>query len=131
MMKRMIVMLMLFSVAVLGLGMRAEVASAEKDEVRTVAQAKNLKDGTNVTLIGYIVKYIGDDRYDFRDATGTIRLEIDKPRYEEEKGFFKDINDDDKRRIVAEKTRVEVRGEVDKDEKGVEIDVDSILKLGK
>ncbi len=59
MMKRMIVMLMLLSVAVLGLGMRAEVASAEKDEVRTVAQAKKLKDGTNVTLIGYIVKYIG------------------------------------------------------------------------
>ncbi len=74
---------------------------------------------------------IGDDRYDFRDATGTIRLKIDKPRYEDEKGLFKDINDDDKRRIVAEKTRVEVRGEIDKDEKGVEIDVDSILKLGK
>ena len=43
----------------------------------TVKQALTLADDTRVQLKGYVVKAIGDEKYEFRDATGSITVDID------------------------------------------------------
>ena len=42
-----------------------------------VAKAKNLPDETSVTLTGVVSKHLQGDHYEFKDATGTISIEID------------------------------------------------------
>ena len=49
---------------------------AAKNQV-SVAKAKTLKDETGVTLKGTIVKHIAGDDFEFKDATGTIILDVD------------------------------------------------------
>lgn len=49
---------------------------AAKNHV-SVAKAKTLKDETGVTLTGTIVKHIAGDDFEFKDATGSIMLDID------------------------------------------------------
>jgi len=44
----------------------------------TVKQALTLKDDTEVQLKGYVVKALGDEKYQFRDSTGSITVDIDK-----------------------------------------------------
>jgi uncharacterized protein (TIGR00156 family) len=80
--------------------------------VVTTVEAAALADDTAVKLQGYIVKSLGDERYEFRDDSGTIVVEIDG---------------DDWHGIKATpETRIELRGEVDKEWKSTEIDVDSV-----
>jgi len=43
----------------------------------TVAEAKGMKDNTPVKLKGKIENSIGDEKYTFSDATGSIVVEID------------------------------------------------------
>ena len=76
--------------------------------VTTVESAKSLRDDTWVTLRGNIVERISDDLYVFKDASGTINVDIDHKRW----------ND-----------TVEIQGEVDKDWNSVEIDVKQIRKV--
>ena len=42
----------------------------------TVAEAKNLADDTAVELVGRIEKSLGDEKYNFVDATGSIVVDI-------------------------------------------------------
>ena len=42
-----------------------------------VAEVKNLKDETAVTLTGILVKHLNQEHYEFNDGTGLILLEID------------------------------------------------------
>lgn len=81
-----------------------------------MAQAKQLADDTDVSLVGNIVKKISHERYEFRDASGSITVEID---------------DDDWRGLtVNAQDRVRIDGEVEiKRRGGVEIDVDRVVKL--
>ena len=66
-----------------------------------------------MVLRGYLVKQVGTKKYMFSDGTGEIRVEID---FEDFRGL-----------IVDAKTRVEIRGEVEKDFlESPEIDVDVI-----
>ena len=81
--------------------------------VTTVESAKSLRDDTWVTLRGNIVERISDDLYVFKDASGTINVDIDTARC---------IS-------VAPKDTVEIQGEVDKDWNSVEIDVKQIRKV--
>ncbi|EAO9822061.1 YgiW/YdeI family stress tolerance OB fold protein [Salmonella enterica] len=83
----------------------------------TVESAKSLRDDAWVTLRGNIVERISDDLYLFKDATGTINVDIDHKRWN---GL-----------TVTPQDTVEIQGEVDKDWNSVEIDVKQISKIAK
>ncbi|MBW7930875.1 MAG: NirD/YgiW/YdeI family stress tolerance protein [Gammaproteobacteria bacterium] len=83
----------------------------------TAAEASQLADDTVVKLQGFIVRALGDEKYEFRDDSGTITVEID----EEDWGGVTATPD----------ARVELRGEIDRDRypARVEVDVDSVRLL--
>lgn len=81
----------------------------------TVESAKTLRDDAWVTLRGNIVERISDDTYLFKDATGTVNIEINRKRWN---GV-----------TVGPQDVVEIQGEVDKDWNSVEIDVKEISKV--
>ena len=83
---------------------------------QSVKHALTLKDDTKVQLKGYIVKSVGDEKYQFRDNTGTITVDID-----DELWLGKPI---------SAKTPVTLLGEIDVDykpAKRVEVDVDQVV----
>ncbi|HCB2600945.1 TPA: YgiW/YdeI family stress tolerance OB fold protein [Citrobacter koseri] len=83
----------------------------------TVESAKSMRDDAWVTLRGNIVESISDDLYLFKDATGTVNVDIDHKRWN---GV-----------TVTPQDLVEIQGEVDKDWNSVEIDVKQITKVAK
>jgi uncharacterized protein (TIGR00156 family) len=83
--------------------------------VASVEHAKTLKDDAKVTLQGTIQSHIGGENYVFKDASGTIEVEIDHRRWAGQ--------------TVSATDRVEIFGEVDKDWSSVKIDVKRIRKL--
>ena len=81
----------------------------------TVKQALTLKDDTKVQLRGHVVKAIGDEKYQFRDQTGTITVDIDDDLWNG--------------KAISATTLITISGEVDVDyqpTKRVEIDVDAV-----
>ncbi len=44
----------------------------EDGRIMTIEQAKTMHDGATISLRGNVIKHEGDDRYLFRDKTGTI-----------------------------------------------------------
>ncbi|ULQ58896.1 NirD/YgiW/YdeI family stress tolerance protein [Brucepastera parasyntrophica] len=82
--------------------------------VSTVAEAKKMRDDTNVSLEGKITRHLGGDKYLFTDSTGTVRIEIDEDKWG-------GLN-------VGAEDVVIIYGEVDKKVGKVEIDVDRIVK---
>ena len=90
-------------------------AAIAPQKTTTVKQALTLKDDTKVQLKGYVVKAVGDEKYQFRDNTGTITVDIDDELWQG--------------KSVNAKTPVTITGEVDidyKPAKRVEIDVDAV-----
>lgn len=83
--------------------------------VATVKQAQDMKDDAWVTMRGNIEKRIGDEDYQFRDATGTMKVEIDHKRWEGQ--------------TISPKDNVELQGKIDKDFNSVELDVKQIRKV--
>lgn len=81
----------------------------------TVKQAQNMPDDSWVTLQGNIVKRVDDDEYIFRDATGTMKVEID--------------HDDWHGLNVTPGDRVEIHGELDRDDHIVEMEVKQIRRI--
>lgn len=80
-----------------------------------VKEVLTMRDDSKVTLRGNIVRHFGGDRYLFRDQTGSIQVDIDHDKW---KGLRVGVAD-----------MVEISGEVDRDRKDVEVDVDRITKL--
>ena len=81
--------------------------------VTTVAAANDAADDTPVVLQGFVTKKINnDDKYEFKDASGTIQVEID--------------DEDWPNQTVSETAKVRLTGEVDKDFNSREIDVDRV-----
>jgi uncharacterized protein (TIGR00156 family) len=78
----------------------------------TVEQAKILPDDSYVELTGTIDRFLGDEKYIFRDATGSITIEIDHRN----------------RRDFSVGDTVRITGEVDVESKGVVIDVKTIRR---
>ncbi len=81
----------------------------------SVKQALTQKDDTKVQLHGYVVKSLGDEKYQFQDKTGSITVEIDNELWQG--------------KPISAKTPVTLIGEVDIDHKPtkhVEIDVDHV-----
>jgi uncharacterized protein (TIGR00156 family) len=81
----------------------------------TVVEAKNLRDDTPVVLRGKIERFLGDEKYLFSDTSGTITVEIDNRLWT---GLS-----------VSQNDTVEISGEVDKDFRGIEIEVSDIKKI--
>lgn len=89
--------------------------SDKSGSVVTVQQAQGMKDDSWVTVRGNIEKRTGDEDYLFRDATGTMTVEIDHKRWEGQ--------------TVSPKDRVELTGELDKDDNVIEMDVKQVKKV--
>lgn len=81
----------------------------------TVKQAQDLKDDAWVTLRGSIEKRVGDEDYQFRDATGTLTVEIDDKRWDGQ--------------TIGPQDKVELQGKLDKDFNSVELDVKRVRKI--
>jgi len=81
----------------------------------TVDKVKSMSDDTWVMLQGNIEQRVGDDTYTFRDATGTLTVEIDKKRWGGQ--------------TITPKDKVQLEGKVDKEWSSVEVDVKNIKKL--
>lgn len=82
----------------------------------TVTQAKSLKDNSKVTLKGQVVRSLGNEKYEFKDATGTIVADIDDELW--------------KGQPISNTAVVTLVGEIDHDsfpKKTVEVDVDEVL----
>ena len=94
---------------------RSQGGFAGERQVVTVAQALTFRDDTPVILQGRIVRALGNEKYLFEDATGTIVIEIDHDKW---RGL-----------TVGPEDRVEISGEVERGRNRVEIDVDRIIKL--
>lgn len=96
----------------MGGGFEGPVANQAKV---TAAEAAKLSDDTNVVLTGKIEQKLGDEKYMFRDNSGTIIVEID--------------NEDWKGVTVTPQDTVEIYGEVDTDMfEPSKVDVDTIIK---
>ncbi len=80
----------------------------------TVEKAKSLPDDAMILLRGNIVNYQGGNKYEFRDESGSITVEIKDKRWEGQK--------------VSPTDTVELFGEVDKGRKGVSIEVKRLVK---
>lgn len=80
--------------------------------ITTAADALQAADDTHVVLQGHIVRRIKKERYEFKDSTGTIQVEID--------------DEDWPPQPVSDKTLVKLTGEVDRNWRGVEVDVDFV-----
>ena len=78
----------------------------------SVAEALKLNDDTPVVLVCQIEKSLGDEKYLFKDASGSVTVEID--------------NEDWRGVTVTPKDTIVIQGEIDKDFFKTEIDVDSV-----
>lgn len=99
----------LFSAAVLAEGYTGPGAVTQ---VTTVAAALDAADDTPVVLQGRIVKRLQDELYEFKDASGTIQVEID--------------DEDWPPQAISENATVKLTGEVDRYLTSREIDVEFV-----
>ncbi|MBP6116559.1 MAG: YgiW/YdeI family stress tolerance OB fold protein [Neisseriaceae bacterium] len=80
-----------------------------------IKQALTLPDDSKVRLQGKLVKQLSKDKYQLQDNTGTITVEIDQDKW--------------RGQVVGPNDIVELYGEIDKDRRGTEVDVDLITKM--
>jgi uncharacterized protein (TIGR00156 family) len=101
--------------ALTGLAVYAQGYTGPGLEPVTVAEARSLRDDSPVVLRGRIERFLGDEKYLFSDDSGTITVEIDN-------GLWTGLS-------VNENDTVEISGEIDKDIRGVEVEVSGIKKV--
>ncbi|MDR3155346.1 MAG: YgiW/YdeI family stress tolerance OB fold protein [Deltaproteobacteria bacterium] len=75
----------------------------------TVQQVSSMHDDSRVVLRGNIIEHLGDDDYLFQDDTGKIRVDIDNEKWAGQN--------------VTPQDSVELRGELDRDDGGMKIEV--------
>ena len=125
-MKTMAVSLLLLSMCFSPLFLQAEQGFVQQSpaqggfqgpraDATTVAHALTLRDDSPVVLRGYVLRYLGNERYLFSDDTGTITVEIERRAW----GSL----------TIDENDLVEITGEIDRDRNRVEVEVDTIRKL--
>lgn len=81
----------------------------------TVDNLGAMKDGSWVILKGNIEMRVSDDTYTFRDATGTVSVEIDNKYWNGQS--------------ITPKDTVQLEGKLDKSWGKVEVDVKKVKKL--
>ena len=89
--------------------------SNPRAQTTTVAQVGNARAGSYVTLTGNIIAHQREDYYTFRDATGEIRVEIER--------------EDFAGRKITPETNVRITGEIERGFAGRYIDVDTLEVL--
>ncbi|NRD71963.1 NirD/YgiW/YdeI family stress tolerance protein [Shewanella sp. VB17] len=80
--------------------------------INDAKKASQAKDKSPVELTGYLVKSLGDEKYLFRDSSGEVEVEIDNV-------LWRDIE-------VNSDTKVTLKGEVDDEWQGIEIEINSL-----
>ena len=81
----------------------------------SVSEILKMNNNSYVSVQGNIVKRISDDKYSFKDTTGTITVEIDDDKWG-------GVN-------AGTQDKLELVGEVEKKYNSTELDVDSVRKL--
>lgn len=81
----------------------------------TVADTLKLSDDAHVVLRGKIVRQLDNKHYEFKDNTGTIRVEISPKRWNGLK--------------VTPQDEIVVEGEIDKEWNKTELDVKAVRKV--
>jgi len=99
----------LFTTAAMAAGYTGPGATTQ---ITTVAAALDAADDTPVVLQGQITKRLQDELYEFKDASGTIHVEID--------------DEDWPPQAISENATVKLTGEVDRDLMNREIDVELV-----
>lgn len=79
-------------------------------ELSTVIEVSQMEDGSKVMLEGFIGEQVGDDKYLFKDDTGTMTIEVE--------------NDTWRGQNVNEDIKVKIVGEYEKDAGSEEIQVE-------
>ncbi|MCY1511182.1 Protein YgiW [compost metagenome] len=102
----------LFSTAVMASSYTGPGAASQ---INTVAAALEAADDATVVLQGQIVRRVKGDIYEFKDATGTMKVEID--------------DEDWPPMSIGEKDTVKLTGEVDRDLMGREVDVEFVERV--
>lgn len=88
---------------------------SDKETVVTVKQVNEMRDDVPVIVQGHIVQRLGDEKYLFEDATGSITVEID--------------DDEWRGQTITPSDTVRMSGEVDRGIFKTEIDIDSVKKI--
>ncbi len=86
-------------------------------QISTVKAAMDMKDDAMVSLKGNIEKQIKKDKYMFKDATGSMVVEIDKKVWNGQ--------------TVSPADTVILTGEIDKDFDKAKLEVDTLTKVNK
>ena len=81
--------------------------------ITPASSVATLRDDTPVVLRGHIVQHLGGEKYIFRDASGTVRVDIDHDKWPPQP--------------ITPNNIVELHGEVDRDWRHVEVDVERII----
>lgn len=82
-------------------------------QVSTVALAKTLKNDTPVRVQGQVIRALGKDKYEFRDATGTLIAAIDNQKWHGTP--------------ITQQAQVILIGEIDREsDHTIELDVDEV-----
>ncbi|PTU32996.1 NirD/YgiW/YdeI family stress tolerance protein [Stenotrophobium rhamnosiphilum] len=111
------------SMLVTGLTTFASAATAQYIGPSSSATYKSIDEVTKnpvedmpVVLEGYLIRKVGKEKYIFSDGKKEIRVEIDQKHFPAT--------------AISEKTRVQIRGEVEKDfMESPEIDVDQLVVM--
>ncbi len=88
---------------------------SDKETVVTVKQVNEMRDDVPVIVQGHIIQRLGDEKYLFEDATGSITVEID--------------DDEWRGQTITPSDTVRMSGEVDRGIFKTEIDIDSVKKI--
>ena len=102
----------LFSTAVMASSYTGPGAATQ---INTVAAALEASDDAQVVLQGQLVRRVKGDIYEFKDATGTMKVEID--------------DEDWPPQAVDDKAKIKLTGEVDRDLMGREVDVEFVERV--
>ncbi|MGD9851104.1 MAG: NirD/YgiW/YdeI family stress tolerance protein [Nitrospirales bacterium] len=107
------ILFMTVSIFLLGsLTLWAQFQDPRHTGITTVSAAQEVKDDTWVTLSGTILRQLGEERYLFQDATGTMVVEIDHEDWEN---------------VTADpKTILRISGEIDRDWLTTEMEVERV-----
>lgn len=104
------ILVMLFLSALLASSASAQfVGPSSSPPITTVEKALMARRGQDVTVNGFVVKHLRDRYYLFRDATGEIRVKVDRLRWRD--------------RRVTSKTPVRLTGRIDRDFRELYINV--------
>ena len=83
----------------------------------SIADALKMQDDAMVSIQGNIVKQLSNDKFQFKDSTGTMTVDIDHDKWAGIPSNTKDT--------------LELIGEIDKDMNSTELDVDLVKKAQK